>query len=449
MVNKNIFLVLLSHLFLVFLFVFSFSNRVQAASFYLSPSSGNFKVGENFSVSLYVSPEGKNMNGAAAQINFPKDKLSVVSVSSASSIINFWADAPSFNNNSGTVNLSGVVLNPGYSGRSGKIVTVVFRAKVISKVNLSISSAQILANDGLGTNIFSGSSGANFSLIEKKEEVIVVPIIPSNTASKPAASVEREPELPIILTPPLVSSETHPQSEVWYNNNDPIFSWILPTGTKSIGLVIDNNPETVPEFITKSLITKYQANNVMDGSWYLHAQFLLSEEWTKISHFRFNIDTTPPELRDPIISEAGDVKKMLQISAIDRTSGLDKYILKINDTGTIALNRDVKEYNLDYLAPGAYQMSLDACDLAGNCSSVIKKFNVLPELENFNEELLDQLNRTQKYLMWSLMLILLLTLFLIIHLLMKLLGRVGLIKELSNKRLIDIKKIGKKIVRKK
>ncbi len=413
--NKKIYFILSAALLFILTFVFAPVNKVAAATFFLSPSSGNFKVGSNFSVSLYVNSDGKAMNGATAQINFPKEKLSVVSVASGGSIINFWAEAPSYSNSAGTINLSGVALNPGFNGRSGKIITITFKAKEAGKISLSLSSTQILANDGLGTNIFNGASGAQFSLIEEKAETLVVPII----ASKPTAIIKKEPECAVDLTAPLISSETHPQTETWYNNNDPIFSWELPTGTQSIGLVIDNNPDTVPEFIAKSLLTKYQANNVMDGVWYLHAQFLLSKEWTKIAHFRFNIDATPPELTDVSIAEMGSVKKMLKIAALDHTSGVAKYTVKINDGAAITLDLGTNTYSLDYLKPGAYQVEIGACDLAGNCSTVIKKFNVSSDPINLNQEIIDELKATQRQLYWSLAALSLFIILVIIYFLSK------------------------------
>jgi len=167
---KNKFLLLLLPLFIGAIFFIS-AAWAQAASLSLSPSSGTYTVGANFSVSLYVSSSDQAINAVTARISYPKDKLSVNSISKGS-IINFWAEEPSFNNNTGLINLSGVSLNPGFTGKSGKIITISFKVKGEGKVNLSLPYAQVLANDGSGTDILKAAGGAQFTfnVAEKKEE---------------------------------------------------------------------------------------------------------------------------------------------------------------------------------------------------------------------------------------------------------------------------------------
>lgn len=126
-----------------------------AASLSLGGSTGT--VGSTVAVPITVTTaSGEVMNAVSANLSFPADKLSVVSVSKSPSIITLWAQEPSFSNSAGTVSLEGVVPNPGFSG-SGRVATVVFRVKASGSATVALSQASVLANDGRGTNILTSS----------------------------------------------------------------------------------------------------------------------------------------------------------------------------------------------------------------------------------------------------------------------------------------------------
>ena len=81
------------------------------------------------------------MNAAEGTVSFSKDELSVVSLLKNGSIVNLWAQEPSFSNSAGSVDFSGIVLNPGYTGSAGKILTIAFKAKAEGETSLFLSSA--------------------------------------------------------------------------------------------------------------------------------------------------------------------------------------------------------------------------------------------------------------------------------------------------------------------
>ncbi len=140
---------------------------VSAATLSLSPSTGTRSVGSSFSVSIYVGSSDQAMNAVSGVISFPSNKLSVVSLSKSGSIVGLWAQEPTFSNNAGTINFEGIVLNPGFTGAAGKVLTITFQAKSIGSTALSFSSGSILANDGSGTNILTGMRNASFTIDAK------------------------------------------------------------------------------------------------------------------------------------------------------------------------------------------------------------------------------------------------------------------------------------------
>lgn len=153
---------------LAFLFSASLVSPImaQAATLYLSPSSGEYSVGKTFSVNVYVSSADQAMNAASGAISFPQDKLEVTSLSKTGSILTLWVQEPSFSNSAGTVNFEGIVFNPGFIGVGGKVITINFKVKAAGAIPLNFSSGSILANDGKGTNILEnlGSAQLGFFL---------------------------------------------------------------------------------------------------------------------------------------------------------------------------------------------------------------------------------------------------------------------------------------------
>ena len=156
-------------LFGVFLLgLFFFGSEAKAATLYFSPASPTYTIGDTFQVSLFVSSADQAMNAAQATVNFPTDKLEIISVSTKNSIFSLMVENPVFSNVNGSASFSGIVLNPGYSGKSGRLVTLNFRAKKLGQASLSVSQAQVLANDGLGTNILTSRGSGTVTIIEKK-----------------------------------------------------------------------------------------------------------------------------------------------------------------------------------------------------------------------------------------------------------------------------------------
>ena len=184
-----------SFVFFIFAFVFfavgGLPNVAKAASLYFSPSSGSYNIGSTITVNVDVSSSDKVMNAVSGAVSFPKDKLEAISLSKTGSIISLWTQEPSFSNTAGTVNFEGILFNPGFTGASGKIISIVFKVKAEGISTLSFPSGSVLANDGSGTDIFSGSETASFSL---------------NKSVTPT-------KMPIAPVPPVVSSSTNSDNE--------------------------------------------------------------------------------------------------------------------------------------------------------------------------------------------------------------------------------------------
>lgn len=353
-INMKNLLVLLS-LLLVLFGGLSLPSVARAASLYLSPATGSYNIGQTFSVGVYVSSADQAMNAASGIISFPSDKLEVTSLSKTGSIFTLWVQEPSFSNSAGTVNFEGIALNPGFTGASGKLLTVNFRVKAGGVATLNFSSGLVLANDGHGTNILTGLGNASFSLGVIKPSAPET-ITPSETIGGPLA--------------PEISSSTHPDPNKWYAQNNAKFSWSVPSDVTGARLLVGRNPTAVPIVTYIPAISLRELENLADGVWYFSVQLRNSVGWGAISRFRFQIDTEKPERFEIVEVRREDLTEprvQFIFDASDKTSGIDHYEIQIgNESSQVWRDDGSGMYETAILAPGKYTLIAKAVDKAGN-----------------------------------------------------------------------------------
>jgi len=154
--------------FLLTLF-FLTSAAADAATLFLSPSSDSRTVGDTFGVSVRVSTGGVAINSAQATISFPNDLLEITSLSQTG-VFSLWPVNPSFSNGGGTASFAGGLPSPGYTGSSGTIILVTFRAKAVGTATVTIGSASVLANDGFGTDVLTSLGSGTYIITAVGEE---------------------------------------------------------------------------------------------------------------------------------------------------------------------------------------------------------------------------------------------------------------------------------------
>jgi len=171
-------------------------KSAHAATLYLSPQAAGESAGQSFTVNVDVSSADQAMNAAQGVIEFPTDKLEVISLSTADSVITLWVQPPSFSNKDGVIDFQGVAVNPGFEGSAGKILTIKFRAKAAGSAAVTFTSGSVLANDGKGTNILTALTSAVF---------VIAPVPPPRSGvpapSTPApATLDHTPPDPFTIT---------------------------------------------------------------------------------------------------------------------------------------------------------------------------------------------------------------------------------------------------------
>jgi cell division protein ZapA (FtsZ GTPase activity inhibitor) len=351
---------------LIFFFLFSFSSAANSATLFLSPNSGTFSVGKTFSVSVKVdSGGGVGINAAEAILSFDPAYLNVNTVSKSGSIFTLWPVEPSFSNSKGEVNFAGGSPTP-YTGSAGTIISITFVAKKEGTTEVKFKSGSVLAADGKGTNVLSSMGSATFTL---KSEGVTPPV---EEEKPPTGPLPQKPE---------VSSPTHPDSEKWYSNKNPEFTWKLPADVIGVSFLLTQSSSSNPGTVSQGLIDSKKYENVEDGIWYFHIRYQNKAGWGPILHRKVLIDTTPPEIKEFSIKKEDptDPKPILTFYATDTLSGIDYYQILINDKEfATTTNIEEKIFPIGPLSPGKYKIELKALDKAGNSKSEVKEIEIEP-----------------------------------------------------------------------
>lgn len=158
--NKKI-IIFIGILFISYFWVFF----AEAAILSVKPNIVQQNVGSVFNVDIIVSSLDQPINVVSGEISFDASVLDALSVSKNNSIINLWVQEPSFSNANGYIRFEGVILNPGYVGGSGKVLSISFKAKKLGVIKLLFLGASVLANDGEGTDVLTGLTHGNVNVI--------------------------------------------------------------------------------------------------------------------------------------------------------------------------------------------------------------------------------------------------------------------------------------------
>jgi len=144
------------------------SEKLAAAVLLFAPTTGQFYIGDTISVALVVNTSDQSVNVVEGKITFPSDKMEVISISKTDSIITLWAQEPVVSSNQDFIAFSGGIPSPGFIGTAGQIMTISFKVKSDGDAVIGIEDAQVLANDGFGTNILATTTPTHLTLLKPK-----------------------------------------------------------------------------------------------------------------------------------------------------------------------------------------------------------------------------------------------------------------------------------------
>jgi hypothetical protein len=361
-------------------FFLATTNWLFAATLSFAPSSGTYSVGDTLSVIVQTNAGGEAINALSGVVSFNANLLQVESVSKSNSILSLWVVEPTFSNIGGTVSFEGVVLNPGYSGTAGKLITIMFRVKKAGTVPLSFSSGTILANDGSGTDVLGRLGTAEFALVSKvvvPQDTAPLESDAQNTVQAPTplnASAEAQ------MQPNVVVSASIPLLNGWQNANKATFNFTLPSEVTAIRLLLDENPNSSPVVLYEPPISFKEIEDLPEGTSYLHIQTKTAEGWGATTHHKIEVDTgTPTELVVKQVDrpDTNIVSLVFVLSAKDAASGIDRFEV-ILDGGATELfsGAEYVTYITPELQAGEHTLLVRTFDKSGNVVEKVTSFAV-------------------------------------------------------------------------
>lgn len=342
----------------------------------LVSSATSVEVGDILTVRVVVNPAGTAVNNAEAVIHFPPDVVQALSISKAG-MFPLWVEDPSFSNTAGTISFNGGVPNPGVSS-SGTVLSASFRASRSGTATFTLSDAAIRANDGMGTDVLTGSSGTQVHVTTTAPAPA-----PGVTPTTPSASVSGTPRA---SGPVSIASVTHPDQEAWYANPNPSFTWDLPASATSVQLGIDTSATANPTVTYPKAIEQKMVEGIEDGISYFTVRYRSVGTWSDTSTYTVRIDTSAPVItsHDFLYDEVRNAV-LVRAAATDSLSGVTAYEVSIDGAAPIRIPAEqfLSETQVFKVRDaGSHRIVLSALDAAGNRTDIEGSFTVPASLSS-------------------------------------------------------------------
>jgi Cohesin domain/Bacterial Ig-like domain len=370
-------------------------GSVFAATLAVTPATGVYNAGATFTARVVVNTAGKSINAAEGTVKFNPSELTVVSVDRSGSIFNLWVTEPTFSNSAGTISFSGG-LPSGYTGGSGSVFSITFRAKAAGAPKVTLTGGSVLANDGMGTNVLTNMSGGTYTVqapsTTPAPEVVIEYVAPANT---PAA--------------PQITSTTHAGGDSWSKNKTAKLAWNLPAGIEAVRTLLDGSATAIPTKVYESPISNIELIDLAEGVSFFHLQFKNADGWGKVTHYRLAVDTEAPSefvVTTAEGTESANPVQTLALKVTDTASGIARYMVRIdNDEAFEYVDKDkTGKLTLPALTPGYHSVIIEAFDGASNSVIATHSFNIesfsKPEFTEYpteiNEEVIPVLRGTTR-----------------------------------------------------
>jgi hypothetical protein len=230
---------------IVFCALFFAPLYAHAATLSISPASARTQIGRTVTVRVLVNSAGQSINAVSGQLTFSNDLLTLTGLSKAG-IVNLWAQEPTYSNAAGTASFQGVILN-GYTG-GATVLVLTFKAKAEGTASVSFAATgdSVLLNDGQGTDVLTGTSGATITI--------------GRAVTQPAPSPAPLPQPAPEVTPPVPSAPSSVQP-VFTDYQSPIVpgNFIVVKGTASpsstLNVTLTDTAPNGDTKVTQSILT--------------------------------------------------------------------------------------------------------------------------------------------------------------------------------------------------
>ena len=388
-------------------FVYPSSSFSASPGVELSTTAQSIKSGDLFTVNIYVDPGGAAIDTARVSMTYPAQTVAIITFTEGRMF-------PQKSLMSGYDNEKGVFSWGEYTSGDGVTakglfgsVTVmalkdgVARFQVATTSHLLSGGEEKIVRYGSVSVVIGGDSASTITPSTAPPPVVASPGTPPRLEQAPVsntqAPVTQNPQqsTPVLSSSdqnavvnvkstgapysPVITSTTHADQDAWYVNNNPEFTVGLLPGTTGINVIADKYPLTDPGTRPDVLRKTFVYPNVGDGVWYFHAKLKNSFGWGDTAHYKFQIDTEPPS--DLAVEEADSEpgKAAFAIHASDAISGIDHFMVSLDDEGWQPWSGVSGTYTATSLAPGLHAIKVQAFDRAGNKKELSRSFEIQPQ----------------------------------------------------------------------
>lgn len=341
---------------------FFFAEGVFGATLRLSPAAGSFILGSTFDVAVILNTQNEAVNTIEVELDFPADKLQIANPSLGKSIVQIWANPPTFSNRDGKIYFIGGIPSPGINTSEGVVQSFTFRVAAPGEARIAFGkNISVLANDGLGTDVLKQTSPASFKLI-----------LP------PAQG-------------PDIFSPTHPEQGKWYKDPNPILKWSASANSQGFSYVLNHDPNTAPDTSIDTLDAEATMSELESGIWYFHVREKAGNTWGGTSHYFLNIDTLLPASFGVNVSpgeRTSSKSPIVRFFTTDSLSGFDHFEMKLvplksGPTDASFFFEAGSPYQLSNMKSGRYELVVRAYDKAGNFRDESVTLNILSSILQF------------------------------------------------------------------
>lgn len=147
-------------------------QAAATATLSLSPSSGNFNIGEIFSIDIQLNTGGAQIVAVAAYLRYDKAKLEVASIDPSGSVFAYEAEN-TIDADNGRIFITRGQPTPGVNGSSLQVARVNFKGLAAvsgSAITLDFTGVDAngdsgaILNDGLGSDVLSAVSNGSYNI---------------------------------------------------------------------------------------------------------------------------------------------------------------------------------------------------------------------------------------------------------------------------------------------
>ena len=321
------------------------NQTIYNSTLELHPPSTVFRSDFEQNIAITVYSGGEAINAAKTVLYFDPKLVEVLRIDTEDSFCSQDLFIEKIiDNKKGEVIISCGLPNPGFSGPIGTIAEIVVMAKKDGNFSFRFGDdTQVLANDGLGTNVLRIATGGSYFAVTGEEPKENIP------------------------GPVLLFSRTHPNGEQWYGKNNIEFSWSPESRDAEYSYLFDKSQSSEPKDENMTLETSVNLLADSDGTYYFHIRAKHNSLYGPVAHFKVKIDITPPEpinLRASSLNvKPGEIVR-LEFKSEDKLSGLQaSYYVRVD--GEIFLPV-ISPVFMPFTEGGEHTVNVRVFDKAGN-----------------------------------------------------------------------------------